>query len=472
LNASRWILLVGLGTTLGAGLGLGAHAVVPEAPYARGVFVGGRQLPRGESAASWLAERRVLSDQTVFLRAAGEVYERRLDQLGVEVDVPATLARAGEVAHRGGLVQRLKESRAARRGEVDVPLVVRLSEPRATAELERIAAALRREPVDARLDLVARTKHPEVLGRELDLDLALEALRTADFERGLVVVDLPTRPIPARVTLDDLAAVDVSKTLSSFETKFHTWGEGIGRSANITRAASLIDGVILPPGQVLSFNELVGPRTLERGFTWAPEIQGDELTTGVGGGTCQVSTTLFAAALHGAMEIVERRSHSRPSSYTKLGLDATVSYPSVDLKLKNPFSFPVMIHAYLPEPGRVRVEILGAEPLAEVSYTYGIGHAEDFVRRVTVKPHFPPGKRLRKQKGGRGYDVTSIATIKWKDGRTEQRTFFSGYRPTPEVYWVAPGYDEAELPPLPDHAKGVEGRLADGRGDGDLYSTM
>jgi hypothetical protein len=79
---------------------------------------------------------------------------------------------------------------------------------------------------------------------------------------------------------------------------------------------------------------------------------------------------------------------------------------------------------------------------------------------------------MRKQKGSRGYDVTGIATIRWKDGRTEQRTFFSGYRPAPEVYWVAPGYDESELPPLPEHAKGVEGRIADGRAHDDLYSTM
>ena len=92
------------------------------------------------------------------------------------------------------------------------------------------------------------------------------------------------------------------------------------------------------------------PRTLERGFTWAPEIQGDEMTTGVGGGTCQVSTTLHIAALFGALEILERQGHSHPSAYAMMGLDATVSYPSTDLKFKNTLPFPVMIHAYLPKP--------------------------------------------------------------------------------------------------------------------------
>jgi hypothetical protein len=106
----------------------------------------------------------------------------------------------------------------------------------------------------------------------------------------------------------------------------------------------------------------------------------------------------------------------------------------------------------------VRVEILGAEPVADVEYTYGIGHVEDFMRRITVKSHLAPGTRVRRQKGSRGMDVSSVVTIKWKTGRIEQRTFFSGYRPAPEVFWIAPGYDESELPPLPDHAMGIEGR--------------
>jgi hypothetical protein len=166
------------------------------------------------------------------------------------------------------------------------------------------------------------------------------------------------------------------------------------------------------------------------------------------------------AALFGAMDIVERKSHSRPSSYAKLGLDATVSYPTVDLKIKNPFSFPVMIHVAHPKPGTLRVEILGGDSPADVSYTFGIGSTEDFVRRITVKPHLKPGTRVRHQKGSPGYDVSSLVTIKWKNGATEERRFFSGYRPAPEIYWVAPNYDVAELPPLPDRAKGVEGQLA------------
>jgi vancomycin resistance protein YoaR len=273
------------------------------------------------------------------------------------------------------------------------------------------------------------------------------------------VVDLPAKTLPAAVTEEMLSSVDVTKVVSRFETVFSPYV--VGRSANVARAAGLLDGLIVPPGHVLSFNEVVGPRTLERGFHLAPEIQGDEMTTGVGGGTCQVSSTLFAAALLGAMEIVDRKGHSQVSAYTKMGLDATVAYPLVDLKIKNSFTSPVMIHTTFPKKGTVAVEILGGDPVADVTYAYGVARAEDFVRRITVKSYLKPGTRIRRQKGGRGYDVTSVVNIKWRDGRTEQRTYFTGYRPKPEVFWVSPGYDENELPPLPDHAKGVEGRLAE-----------
>ena len=107
---------------------------------------------------------------------------------------------------------------------------------------------------------------------------------------------------------------------------------------------------------------------------------------------------------------------------------------------------------------KVRVEILGGRPVANVTYSYGIARSENFERRVTVKENLAPGKRVKRQKGSRGYDVTSVVNVLFTDGRVEQRTYYSGYRPAPEVFWVGPGYDARELPPLPDHCDGVEGQ--------------
>lgn len=467
---AKVVWMLGLGSALGAGLGFGAYGLMPASPLAAGVFIGEQRPPEGASPSEWLMRRsRDLQDRVVHLRHEDEVIDATLGDVGVSIDVAATLDRAEIVGHTGGVVRRVRDGLKARRGEIDVPLVFHVDRERARAFLGSISERLYRAPVDAKLDLANKKRIVDQDGQALDVEASIDAIakgRHDDEE----TIDLVAMRVPAQITVDDIANVDIEKVLSSFETVFAVWGEGVGRSANIKNAAARIDGTMILPGQVFSFNEKVGPRTAENGFVLAPEIQGDELAMGYGGGTCQVSSTLYAAALYGALEITDRQNHSRPSSYIQLGMDATVSYPLVDLKIKNSLSFPVMIHAYLPKPNTIRVEILGGEPVAKVSYAYGVGHVEGFVRRIKVIGYYPPGRVYRKQKGTRGLDVTSVITIRFNDGRVEERRYFNGYRPSPEVLWVAPGTPDTDLPPLPEHAKGVEGQLTTAHsGASDIY---
>lgn len=463
-----WVL--GLGSTLGVGLGFGAYRVLPASPLAAGVFIGEQRPPDDTSPSEWLIARsRDVAKRAVHLRHESEVIDATLGELGVSIDVAATLERAEAVGHTGSTIRRIRDGQRARRGEIDVPLVFHVDREKARAYLGALADRFHRDPVDARLDLANKKRIVDQDGQTLDVEASIDAIAAGRHDEE-ETIDLLMKRVPAKVTVNDIANVDVEKVLSSFETTFAVWGDGVGRSANIKNAAARIDGTILVPGQVFSFNEKVGPRSAENGFVLAPEIQGDELVAGYGGGTCQVSSTLHAAAMYGALDIVDRQSHSRPSSYITLGMDATVSYPLVDLKLKNGFSFPIMIHAYLPKPNTIRVEILGGEPLAKVSYAYGVGHVEGFVRRIKVIGYYPPGRVYRKQKGTRGMDVTSVVTVHYFDGRVEERRYFNGYRPSPEVLWVAPGYADQDLPPLPEHAKGVEGQLTTAHsGASDVY---
>lgn len=462
-----WVL--GVGSALGVGLGFTAHAIVPASPVAKGVFIGERRPPEDRPVSQWLIARSdALKKRTVYLKGDDELITTTLGELGVSIDVAATMEKAEAVGHSGSLIRRIRDGQKARRGEIEVPLVFHVDREQARKYLVTLSDRFYRAPVDAKLDIENRKRIVDEDGRALDIEGSIDAIAagTHDEEETIFLV---MKRVDAAVTINDLANVDIEKVISSYETTFVTWGEGVGRSGNIRRAAAKIDGTILLPGQTFSFNDKVGPRTLENGFVLAPEIQGDELVTGIGGGTCQVSSTLHAAALFGAMDILDRQNHSRPSSYTPPGMDATVSYPLVDLKIRNNFSFPIMIHAYLPKPTVIRVEILGGDPIAKVTYAYGVGHIEDFVRRIKVVGYFPPGRVLRKQKGTRGMSVTSVVTIHYFDGRTEERKYFSGYRPSPEVLWVAPGYTDQDLPPLPEHAKGVEGQLTARNDTADVY---
>jgi vancomycin resistance protein YoaR len=462
VRSSRLALVLSVGALAGIGGGLLAHRYVPESPVVRGLYIGDGRVPdRPASIAAWLTARREAARRrTVRFHHEGRIFEATLEQAGVSIDVAATLAAAQPIGHRGSAMARLREAERARRGQIDVPIVWTVDEARARALLATYAEAVARAPVDARLDLAQHLRIPDVSGRELDVDGSLAALVAGTHDDD-EKIELAVRYVPAKVTVVDLARVEVEKVVAAFETTFVLFGTGAGRAINIANAASRFDGTVLAPGEVFSFNDAVGPRTRERGFALAPEIQGDELQNGYGGGTCQASSTLHAAALYAALGIVERQPHSRPSSYTKMGLDATVSYPLTDLKIKNTLPYPIMIHAFLPKPTAVRVEILGGEPVAKVDYTYGVGHTEDFIRRVTVKAGTPPGKVIRHQKGIQGFDVFSIVKVTYlADGRSEERHYYSGYRPTPEILYVAPGFD-GEMPPLPAHAKGVEGAAPD-----------
>jgi len=129
------------------------------------------------------------------------------------------------------------------------------------------------------------------------------------------------------------APVVTPVVMASYETRYSA---GSGRGHNIERAASAFgDGVTIGRGQTFSFNEVVGPRDQPHGYWRAHVIVDGEMIDGDGGGVCQVSSTIHAAARMADLAIDERSPHSRPSTYIPVGLDATVSWPSKDLKIVN-----------------------------------------------------------------------------------------------------------------------------------------
>ncbi len=454
-------LAIGAGIILGL-IGLDMiRPYLPARPLVHGLHVDGQPLPQGQRLRDWLSQRaEAVQGRRVVLRHGKLHFDATFGDIGGRLDHKAVLREATAVGHSGSVVRRLRETAQARNGEIDVPLRYVLDETVALRFVQRFAKPLKREPTDARLDLANHRKVPDQSGRRLDPAATVRAMRDKLLDAlGGAELSLVTQSVSAKVTLNDLEDIDVSKVLASFETRYQIFKRG--RSRNVELAASKLNGLLLRPGLIVSFNKRVGARTLENGFQKAPEIVGDELTIGIGGGTCQVSSTLHGAALYGGMDIVQRKSHSRPSSYTKLGLDATVAYGAVDLRLRNPYKFGLVVHAFVPKPGTLRVELLGGEAVDRVEYKYGVANIEKYQRRITEKSWMKPGRAFRKQKGTRGMDVHSFVAIHFKDGRVEKRRYYSGYRATPEVYWVAPGYQTSELPELPKHAKGVEGEPED-----------
>lgn len=147
--------------------------------------------------------------------------------------------------------------------------------------------------------------------------------------------------VPYRTTED---MQKINYILSEFSTQFDSRVKG--RSENISIAADAIDGTILMPGQEFSFNRTLGPVTISNGYKYAPVIVDGEFVEGVGGGVCQVSTTLFNTALRSGLGITARRNHSLPVAYVPRGTDAAVA-TYLDMKFKNTLNNPIYIQAFV-----------------------------------------------------------------------------------------------------------------------------
>lgn len=190
------------------------------------------------------------------------------------------------------------------------------------------------------------------------------------------------------------------------------------------------------PGATLSFNETIGPRTAETGYKDAYIIINNEYVRGIGGGICQVSSTLYSAAVLANLPIVERYPHAVVISYIPLGQDATVNYPNLDFKFKNDTSSLLYIRTEV-KNGMMTVRIYGKKTGKTVRFEQKIEKETDFQTIMRVDSSLPPGKVVQDQAGYKGYIVQTYRIVKDASGM-ESKLLLSRdeYAPTHKILRV------------------------------------
>ena len=432
-----------------------ARAVLPQGDILPGVRVDGVEIPAKVSTRAFIEQRaHALLSRRVRLMAPDDsgghvLKEATLGELGVEVDVDRVLHAARAIAKGADLVTEHSLVRAARAGRFDIPLLPVVNAKAALPVLESFKEPEDAPPIPARLDLDRHTVVAERDGRYLDVDAGIAALQrvatqAASYPEGAVInVVVPTEAWKPRLSSEFLSKIDIHEVVSSFETTFSR--SQVNRSRNVEVAAAHVNGTVLSPGASMSFNDVVGARSMENGFQKAGEIFKGEMVEGVGGGTCQVASTLHAAAFFGGLDVLERLPHSRASAYVKLGLDATVVYPVVDLKLRNPFDFPVVVHAFV-EGQKIKVELLGKKKPVRVSYEMSVVGSSNYTRKVVEEPSVD--KPLIKQHGSKGLTIRRVRTMIFEGGEKRVETTIDTYPPVIEICKVPPGFDKTDLPAL------------------------
>ncbi len=240
----------------------------------------------------------------------------------------------------------------------DYPLLVSVDEATLSAFASSLATRFNQEPSDASFAIEGDTVTvvPHITGWTLDVAKLEETLR---FDRGLAALprtlELPGAEVIPGVTASELEAHLPLELVSTYRT---TYADGNDRAHNIVLACESLSLVTLGPGETFSFNQVVGPRTKERGYRKAPVFVGADVVDDYGGGVCQVSTTLYLAMLKAGFQIAERYCHAQPVAYVPLGFDATVAYGYLDMRMTNPGESPCLLRATA-EKGVLTVEVFG-----------------------------------------------------------------------------------------------------------------
>lgn len=388
------------------------------------LYVSQDSLPEGVTVSGWKPGHVTIAAFEAELKAKAEALRGLPVQLRTSAyGLPPLQATYGQLGLRTDEAELLAETarlrsgswwqRAAQRRRLrDAALTLRVELPEAGP-----AAALKpawrllyeAQPVNARRlitadDLVTYaegTSVPRVDAARLRERLLaavppFAALGAGGRAGALLALDVPLTEEEPEVTVESLKAEGVERKFMQFSTTFDKTMEG--RLHNIVSTAAIVNDMVLKPGDIFDYAKVIEQTEAKYGYREAPVILNGKLVPGVGGGICQVSTTLYNAVLRGGLEIVERRNHSLPISYAPLGQDATFSTGYINFRFRNNTGNGLLIRTELAD-GRLTVKLFGKMP-KDITY--------DIDSKI-VKTIAPPVKYVRNASLKRGEQRELIA---------------------------------------------------------------
>lgn len=404
---------------------------ISQGAVAASVDIGG--LPPSQAAEVLSRSLGSSSTERVLLLTDGENnWSVKSQEIDFSPDFVETAENAYLYDHQGPLPERVSRAWDIRLNQKDFPLKGRFSAEKLHTLLQNIAQMIYREPQPARIENSDEgiTIVKELPGRRLNIESSIEKINESFLINQKESITLVVETLLPSVTESDLSGIH--EVLAVYTTKYNP--KELNRTTNVEIAARTIDGVILKPGEIFSLNASLGPRSKEAGYQSAPIFVNQTLVKGIGGGICQVATTLYNAVLQTKLEIKERWPHSSPIAYAPLGLDATLMGDTADLKFLNTTGAAVYISSIAKE-GVLTVTLYGASGENGVSRRI-ITEKEVVVPPLVVKfdQTLPPGESKVVKKGKAGYRV-KVYRITETNGQETSREVLSQdyYRPQPTI---------------------------------------
>ena len=311
-------------------------------------------------------------------------------------------------------------------------------------DIDSIYKEVYKEPKDATFNADPYELHKEEDG--LDFAITLDEARAMVADRQDTYT-IPLKVLKPKITVKSLPQEAFPDQLATYSTTYAS--SNYNRSTNISLAASAVNGTVFMPGETFSYNGTLGQRTTAKGYREAGAYVNGQVSTEVGGGICQVSSTLYNAALLCNLEIVARTNHSFEPSYVPAGQDATVSWKSPDFQFKNNREYPIKLVASA-GGGRVTFIIYGVksnddyEVKIQSSKTGSIPFSTQYVNDDSL----PVGTTKVTQSGSNGCRSVTYKIL-YKNGQEVSRTLINSDTYNPHNQVIAKGTKPVEVQPVP-----------------------
>ena len=344
-----------------------------------------------------------IRDKKLDIKIQDKSFELEYAYIEPSYDLDSTLDEAYNFGKEYGIIKKYSAIKGKDKAEIE--LKFSYNEEKLKEFEKKLIDEVNESPKNATLSIQGDniSVQAEVDGLTIDeeeFDSKLKEAINGDICDDQTIVIEP-KVSKATITQEDLSKI--KGVMGSFSTSYGT--SAPGRSSNIELATRKINGTIIMPGETFSFNDVVGPRTEETGFKEAGTYVGNKVEPGIGGGICQVSTTLYRAVMRANIRSKERTNHSMSVGYATPGLDATVAYGYIDYKFTNNYDFPIYIQGYT--SGKVVTYKIFGDPSALNGKTYDM--ASDILEtlppetKVVEDNTIDEGKEVNEGGGMTGY---------------------------------------------------------------------
>ncbi|MDR3596281.1 VanW family protein [Clostridium sp.] len=387
----------------------------------QGINIGGMTKEEAKEKLTETLEKNI-ENKKLTLEIGDKQYELIYSDIIPKYDLDGTVEQAYKLGKENGILKKYMTIKHGENAKSEISSGFSYDEEKLKEYENKLQSDVNQQAKDASIIIDKKNIEvkPETEGKTLNLDTLDQKLKeniNGDFNlTDVVKIDIETTK--PRVIKEDLSKI--KNVMGTFSTSYST--SSPERCNNIEIATSELNGAVVMPGEIFSFNDVVGPRTVERGYKEAGTYVGNKVEPGIGGGICQVSTTLYRAAMKANLRSIERTNHSMAVGYAQPGLDATVSYGYLDYKFKNTYDFPIYIQGIT--SGKVVTYNIYGDSSALNGRTYDM--TSEIIEtippetKIVSDSSLPEGKEVNEGGGMTGYKARSYQ-ITYENGAEVNR---------------------------------------------------